>query len=141
MPGTQNTALGAYLALIGLGILWEGWFAPSSYAPQFWFLVKTAPLVVLLYGLVRGSAKIYLLACLLILLYFSEGVVLSYVHAGARWTWTGVRFFAALEIALTLAFFFSATWYVRQKGRVCIRAREASQIIEPRQDPRKHQPQ
>lgn len=117
MPRPQQNALGAYLALIGLCILWEGWFAPSSYAPQFWFLIKTAPLVALLYGLVRGSAKSYLFGCLLILLYFSEGVVLSYVHAGAQWSWTGVRFFAALEIVLALTFFFSASWYVRQKGR------------------------
>lgn len=117
MPGPQQNALSAYLALIGLCVLWEGWFAPSSYAPQFWFFIKTGPLLALLYGLARGGVKSYLYGCLLILLYFSEGVVLSYVHAGAPWGWTGVRFFAAIEIVLTLAFFFSASWYVRQKGR------------------------
>ena len=115
MSGTRQGALGAYLALIGLCILWEGGFAPSPYAPRFWFAIKVLPLVVLLYGLVRGAAKAYAFAGVLVLLYFSEGVVLSYVHVDARWSWTGVRFFAALEIVLTLGFFFAAAWYLRQK--------------------------
>lgn len=114
MSALHKTALSSYLALIGLTISWEGWLAPSPYAPRMWFMLKTLPLILLLYGLVRGNRKIYFLACLLILLYFSEGVVLSYAHIGANWHLHGTRFFAGLETLFAVCFFFSAAWYARR---------------------------
>ena len=79
-------------------------------------MLKTLPLIVLLYGLVRGNPKSHFIACLLVLPYFAEGTVLSYIHAGTHWRWTGPQFFAVLEILLSLCFFFSAAWYVRGLG-------------------------
>ena len=114
MNALRQTAFLSYLALIGLTISWEGWFAPSSYAPRAWFMLKTLPLILLLYGLVRGTFKSYFLACIVVLVYFAEGTVLTYVYVGTHWQWTGTRFFAILEILLSLSFFFSAAWYVRQ---------------------------
>ncbi len=120
MPVTRLTrvvALSSYLGLLLLTALWEGWLLPSSYAPAaFWLSVKTVPLLIPLLGLLKGKPKIYFVTCLLVLAYFTEGVILAYSERHAPPNAGGILVCAWLEIFLTGAFFFSAAFYVRFRG-------------------------
>jgi len=111
----QRLALAAYIALVVLCVSWEGWLAPSVYAPPlFWLSFKTVPLLLPVVGLFRGTPKTYFLASLLVLVYFIEGVVLAYSHRTEHLTAMGVLPLACTEIGLSLMFFFSAAFYVRR---------------------------
>jgi uncharacterized membrane protein len=115
MQALQRLALAAYLALLALCAVWEAWLVPSSYAPPvFWLGIKILPLLFPLLGLFRGKPKVYFLASLLVLAYFSEGVVLAYSHRADSLAGIGVLSLAWLEIVLSLLFFFSAAFYLRK---------------------------
>lgn len=103
-------ALVAWGGLIVLCLLWEVWLAPSTYAPAaLWTLIKLLPLAVLVPGLLGDRYRPYVIACLVALLYFSEGVMLAWSDDGL------VRAFALAEVALVLAFFVPAALYVRRR--------------------------
>jgi uncharacterized membrane protein len=107
-------ALGSYLLLILLTILWEGWLAPKG-PPGLWLTVKSLPLLLPLFGLLHGRLRSHILASLLVLLYLTEGLVLMWTAppagfaSGSPWPW------AVAEILLSLAFFVSASFYVRRR--------------------------
>lgn len=123
--GARTLALGAYAGLILLILAWEAWLAPAGATPRwFWLVVKLAPLMIPLPGLIRRNAKTYLVAALVVLLYFIEGAVLAFGAANGLER-AGVLPYALLEVALTLAFFASAAYYVRLTGLdSALRARE-----------------
>jgi len=112
----QSLALGAWIALILLGMVWEGWAAPAAGAPPgLWLTIKSLPLLLPLFGLLHGRPRSYLLACLLVLPYFCEGVALTYHYFGAALSLRQPGLYALLEIVLTLLFFFSATLWLRTR--------------------------
>lgn len=83
MPATtaQRATIANYLVLILLILTWEGWLAPAPNAPPgLWMTLKSLPLLIPLRGLLRGHMRTYLLSTLLLLFYFSDGVVLTYLH-------------------------------------------------------------
>jgi len=113
----QSLALGAWIALIVLGLVWEGWAAPVAGAPPgLWLTIKSLPLLLPLFGLLHGRPRSYLLACLLVLPYFCEGVALTYHHFGAALSLHQPGLYALLEIVLTLMFFFSAALWLRTRS-------------------------
>ena len=105
------------VALLGLTLLWELWLAPLRPGGS-WLALKTLPLLLPLFGVIRGRIYTYRWAMMLVLAYFTEGVVRAYAERGT------VAALAAIEIALSIAFFASAIAYVR-----VARSRPAS--IEP----------
>lgn len=114
----KNAALSSYLSLILLIILWEGWLAPAPNAPPgMWLTLKSIPLLFPVLGLVRGNTRTYLLTTLLLLFYFTDGVVLTYVH------WQdglGLRQplpYAILEWALAGICFALALRYIKTAGQ------------------------
>jgi uncharacterized membrane protein len=110
-------ALGAYLLLLALSVLWEGWLAPAPYAPPgFWLTLKAGPLLFPLFGLLRGRPYTYVWTGLLLLPYFMEGVVLAYLRAGDGFSRTSVLSYAWLEIFLCLAFFGCGAFYARRRA-------------------------
>lgn len=114
----RQIALVAYFALIALVVLWEGWLAPSAYAPAaLWLGFKLVPLLLLLPGLWRDRARTYLLASLVMLLYFTEGVVLAWAQRADALSPSSVRTLAWLEIVLSLALFFGAALHARRRFR------------------------
>ena len=116
MRAARTVALAAYAALLALILLWEGWLAPAAATPRpVWVLLKLAPLLLPLYGLLRAGAKMHLLAALIVLLYVVEGVVLAF-SAWRGMEREGVFAYALSETALATAFFVSAVWYVRLTG-------------------------
>jgi len=123
MPGTPERgvqalrwiALATYLALLAAVIVWEAWAAPATPLPRaFWLGVKLLPLALPLPWLARGSARAHVVAALLLLLYFCEGVVAAYrgAHTGG-----GELGHAATQIALTVGFIAAASVYARLSFR------------------------
>lgn len=94
-----------WIALIVLCVAWEAWLAPLR--PEgSWMMLKAAPLLVPLFGLLHGRRYTYQWGCMFVLLYFMEGVVRMNDPGG-------VALLARIEIALTLAAFVVMMWYAR----------------------------
>lgn len=110
----QNLALGSYVLLIVLTLAWEGWLAPKG-PPGLWLMIKSLPLLVPLFGLLRGRLRSYVHASLLLLLYLTEGLVTAWTEAARGLTFAGPLPWAALEVVLTLLFVAGATFYVRRR--------------------------
>ncbi len=106
MKFLQYVASASLIALIFLSLAWELWLAPirpggSSLA------FKALPLLLPLMGILKGRRYTYQWAPMLMLAYFSEGVVRA-------WSDTGLSaLLAAAEIALSVAFFFAAIYYAK----------------------------
>ena len=115
--GLRRATLTLYLALLALVGVWESWFAPAGILPRgAWLAIKLAPLIAVLVGVWRGSARAHVIAALIVMLYFIEGVVLAF--GGARGLEAPATFaYALAEIVLTLAFFVCASLYARRAGR------------------------
>lgn len=94
------------IALIFLCLAWESILAPLK--PQGSLLIlKALPLLLPLFGILKGRRYTYQWAGMLILLYFTEGVVRA-------WSDTGISSqLALLEIALSLIFFLCAIFYAK----------------------------
>jgi len=69
---TRVLAAGALIGLIGLGLAWELWLAPTG---QRWLALKVLPLVLPLPGLLKRRLYTYRWVSLLVWLYFTEGIV------------------------------------------------------------------
>ncbi|MBT0960409.1 DUF2069 domain-containing protein [Denitromonas iodatirespirans] len=94
-----------WIALIVLCVVWEVWLAPLR--PEgSWLMLKAAPLLVPLFGLLHGRRYTYQWGCMFVLLYFMEGVVRMNDPGG-------VALLARIEIVLTVAAFVVMMWYAR----------------------------
>lgn len=102
-------ASGSLLALIVLCLGWEILWAPLRPGGSLLFL-KTLPLLGPLFGILRGKRYTYQWAGMLILFYFTEGVVRAWAEPGIT------RLLASLEIAFTLLFFACAILYAKYTG-------------------------
>lgn len=101
--------LGASVSLIALILLcvaWELWLAPLK--PDGSMLVlKVLPLLLPLFGILRGKRYTYQWASMLILFYFTEGVVRAWSEHGLS------AQLALLEVLLSLIFFGCAIFYAK----------------------------
>ncbi|MHB8454617.1 MAG: DUF2069 domain-containing protein [Acidiferrobacterales bacterium] len=110
-------ALGAYLALIALSVLWEGWLAPAANAPPgLWLTLKSLPLLLPLFGLLHGKPYTYAWASMLVLAYLAEGVVLAYTYRAEPLSLHNVFTCALMETALCLVFVLCAPFYARLRA-------------------------
>lgn len=99
-------ASSSLIALILLCLAWEGWLAPLK--PQGSLLIlKAVPLLLPLFGVLRGRRYTYQWACMFILIYFTEGVVRAWADQGLAAT------LAMLEVILSVIFFGCAIYYAR----------------------------
>jgi len=105
----DNLKLGASISLILLIFLclaWELFLAPAK--PNGSMLVlKTLPLLLPLFGILRGKRYTYQWACMFILIYFTEGAVRAWSDTGLSAT------LALFEILLTVIFFICTIFYAR----------------------------
>ena len=111
-PLTPNARICHYLAiasLIGLIVLcmaWETALAPLRPGGS-WLMLKALPLLVPLFGIIRGKRYTYQWASMFVLFYFTEGVVRA-------WSDRGLSASLALgEVILSLVFFIAALYYAR----------------------------
>jgi uncharacterized membrane protein len=99
-------AVSSLVALIFLCVAWELFLAPVRPGGS-WLVLKAAPLLVPLFGVLHGKRYTFQWTTLLVWIYFAEGVVRAWTDGGlsAR--------LAAAEIALVLVYFASAVAYLR----------------------------
>lgn len=98
-------ASAALLALIVLCVLWEVWLAPLR--PEgSWMMLKVVPLLPAVFGVLRGKRYTYQWLSMLVLLYFTEGVLRA-SDPGLTST------LALIEVALAVILFLSALFYAR----------------------------
>ncbi|MDA8419696.1 MAG: DUF2069 domain-containing protein [Pseudomonadota bacterium] len=104
----------SYIALIFLTVLWEGWLAPAAgVPPEMWLVIKSVPLLLPLFGLLHGKPYTYAWASLLVLLYLTEGIVLSYTFRAQPLSFHDTFGCALAETVLSAVFIVSAPFYAR----------------------------
>lgn len=108
----KTAALASFLALLLLTLFWEGWLAPKTHW-LFWIGVKTLPLLLLLPGVWRLRLRSLVIACLVLLLYLTEGLVLTWTERNSGFGLHQLLPYALLETMLVLAFILSASLHVR----------------------------
>ena len=112
-------AVGAYILLLLNLVVWETWGAPAQRASIYsGLLLKTIPLVALLPGIIKKYSRMHVLASLLMLLYFTEGVVLVYSEWHRGWYWHSELLYAAAETTLSIAYIGFAGTYVRTRNQI-----------------------
>lgn len=107
----QNISIASLIGLIFLSVAWEGWLAPLQPGGSA-LIFKVLPLMVPLFGILRGKRYTYQWASMLILIYFAEGAVRAWSDHGAS------ALLAIGEVVLSVIFFFSAIYYARDLGRL-----------------------
>lgn len=116
--GLKHVTLGIYLVLLLTILLWEGWLAPAPNAPPgIWIILKCVPLLFPLRGLLRGRKRTYLLTALLLMVYFIDGVVLTYLHWNTGFAFNQPLPYAIAEWVMATACFAFALLYIRKSAR------------------------
>jgi uncharacterized membrane protein len=104
--GWRITATVCLHTLILLCLAWELWLAPLRPGGS-WLALKILPLLWIAPGIMRGRIYTYRASTMLILVYFTEGVVRAWSDRGMS---AGL---ATAEIALSVLFFVAAIARVR----------------------------
>jgi uncharacterized membrane protein len=94
------------IALILLCTAWELWLAPLRPGGSM-LVLKVVPLLIALFGILRGKRYTFQWMSMLILLYFTEGTVRAASDIGLS------QQLAIVETVLTLIFFVSAIYYAK----------------------------
>ncbi len=94
------------IALIALCLAWELWLAPLRPGGS-WLALKALPLLLPLFGILRGRRYAYQWASLLIQLYLLEGLTRATTDTGL------MQWLAVVEVALAISFFVAALTYAR----------------------------
>jgi uncharacterized membrane protein len=106
---SRQLQLGATISLIALillCLLWESVLAPLKASGSL-LILKAAPLLLPLFGILKGKRYTYQWASMFILLYFTEGAVRAWSETG-----TSAKL-ALLEVILSLIFFICAIFYAK----------------------------
>lgn len=99
-------AITSLIGLILLCLAWEGWLAPVRPGGSL-LVAKALPLLLPLFGILRGKLYTYQWSSMLILLYFTEGAVRAWSDHGLS------AALAMIEVFLSVMFYFSAVFYAR----------------------------
>jgi uncharacterized membrane protein len=102
----QSLACGALIALIFLCLLWEAVLSPIRPGGSL-LMLKALPLLLPLFGLLRGRLYTFKWTPFLSLPYLCEGLVRAWSEGGA------VRLLALAEILLSMALLAGTITYVR----------------------------
>lgn len=106
MKALQAISSTSLILLIFVTLAWELWMAPIRPGGS-WLVLKTLPLLLPLMGILKGRRYTYQWAPMLILVYFTEGVVRA-------WSDTGLSaWLAGVEVVLSGVFFFASIYYAR----------------------------
>lgn len=109
VAGSRRYALAASSILLALALLmvaWEAWIAPIRPGGS-WLLLKALPPLLLLPKVWRGDRYTFKWVPLVMLPYFTEGVVRAWSETGAS------RLLASIEIALAVAFIACCWLYLK----------------------------
>jgi len=103
-------SVGSLIALMVLCIAWE-WFLAPLRPGGSWLVIKFLPLLLPLRGVLTRNRYTMQWSSMLILLYFTEGIVRATSDRAPS------SLLAWLEVALSLLFFFSTIFYLRPYKR------------------------
>jgi len=109
----EKLQLGASISLISLILLtlaWETLLAPLKPGGSL-LMLKAVPLLLPLFGILRGKRYTYQWSSMFILLYFTEGVVRAWSDSGLS------AQLAMIEVLFSIAFFSCAIFYARLTRR------------------------
>ena len=105
----KKLQFGASISLIALILLclsWESFLAPLKPNGSL-LLLKAVPLLIPLFGILKGKRYTYQWASMFILFYFTEGCVRAWADVGLS------SKLALLEVVLTLLFFICTIFYAK----------------------------
>jgi uncharacterized membrane protein len=102
----RYTASASLIGLIALSIAWEAVLAPLRPGGSL-LMLKALPLLIPLFGILRGKRYTYQWASMFVLFYFTEGVVRAWSDKGLSQTLAGV------EVVLSVVFFIAAIYFAR----------------------------
>jgi uncharacterized membrane protein len=94
------------IALIILCVAWESILAPLKAGGSL-LILKAVPLLLPLFGILKGRRYTYQWASMFILLYFTEGAVRAWSDKGLS------AKLAMLEVVLSLIFFICTIFYAK----------------------------
>lgn len=100
-------AIGSLVLLIVWCILWEMVIAPLKPGGS-WMVLKAAPLLIPLAGVIKRDVYTLQWTSMMILLYFTEGVVRGWSDKGSTSAWLGWG-----EALIVIIYFVCAIMYVR----------------------------
>jgi uncharacterized membrane protein len=106
----HHTASASLILLILLCALWELVLAPLRPGGS-WMVIKALPLLAPLAGTLRRNVYTMQWASMMILMYFTEGVVRAWSERGPS------QWLAFAEITLSLLYFLSAIFFLRPYKR------------------------
>lgn len=113
---TNKLRLGAsasLIALILLCLIWETYWAPLKPGGSL-LILKSVPLLIPLFGILKGKRYTYQWSSMFILFYFIEGIVRAWADDGIA------SKLAAIEIALSVIFFICAIFYARLTRKAAV---------------------
>ncbi|MGO4302579.1 DUF2069 domain-containing protein [Cupriavidus sp. RAF12] len=126
-PGLWRLSVGSVIALMALCIAWE-WFLAPLRPGGSWLVLKCILLLPVLRGVLTRNRYTMQWSSMLILLYFTEGIVRATSDRAPSST------LAWAEVALTVLFFFSTILYLRPYKRRA-KAQKASDTVAPPSSP------
>jgi len=106
IPRLQLIASFSLLSLIMLCVAWEWWLAPLRPGGSL-LVLKAVPLLLPVFGILKGKRYTYQWACMFILFYFTEGAVRAWSDGGLSAN------LALIEVLLTLTFFVSSVLFAK----------------------------
>jgi len=107
----RKLTLVSYIPLILFVILWQTMLAPSAFIGlPLAFVLFVLPLLLPLYGILKGNPYTHAWANFILMLYFLHGFTTIYT----LWDQWYLPF---IELVLTTGAFIGATYYARYKGR------------------------
>ena len=106
LPGLRIGAACSLIALIFLCLAWEAFLAPLKPSGSL-LMLKALPLLIPLFGILKGKRYTYQWAGMLILFYFTEGVVRAWSDKGLA------AKLALAEVVLSLIFFICVIFYAK----------------------------
>ena len=110
MRAARLTASASLIALVFLCVAWDLWIAPMRPGGSA-LVLKALPLLLPLFGVLRGKRYTHQWSSMLIFAYFTEGVVRAWSEYGLS------QMVAVAEIAFSLVFFVAAVSYARISAR------------------------
>ena len=105
---TRALSLGCFFGLIALLVINNLWFANLHGARvEVILAIELIPLLLLLPGMLMGSARAHAWTCFVVNIYFIKGVLAAFDPARALFGW--------IEVLVSLGLFVSGLLYVRWK--------------------------
>jgi uncharacterized membrane protein len=113
-------AMGSMILLIVWCVAWEMWLSPLKPGGS-WMVLKAAPLLIPLAGIIKRDLYTLQWTSMMILLYFTEGVVRGWSDKSMPWLGWG-------EAAIVVVYFVCAILYVQPYKKAARKA--AKELLE-----------